>query len=126
MTYPVPAMVVTLSAVTAAEAKRQVVEAAAAGADLAEIRFDLWSVGARAEADQLFPCPLPLVATLRSRQKVARVPMTRSRGRRYWSNSRATRSAGSTSKRTGTSPRSTAFHRPRRSVGSFPRITPRA
>ena len=67
MTYPVPAMVVTLPAVTAAEAKRQVVEAAADGADLAEIRFDLWSAGARAEVGELFPTPLPLVATVRSR-----------------------------------------------------------
>ena len=66
MSHPVPAMVVTLSAVSAAEAKLQVVEAAAAGADLAEVRFDLWSASARADAGQLFPSPIPLIATVRS------------------------------------------------------------
>jgi shikimate dehydrogenase/3-dehydroquinate dehydratase type I len=67
MTNPVPAMVVTLTAVTVPEARRQVAEAAAAGADLAEIRFDLWSPSAQTEVGQLFPSPLPLLATLRSR-----------------------------------------------------------
>lgn len=66
MTNPVPAMVVTLTAVTAEEARRQAVVAATAGADLAEVRFDLWSASARTGVAKLFPSPLPLLATLRS------------------------------------------------------------
>lgn len=43
--------------------------AARAGADLAEIRFDRWPELERLRAAELFPTPLPLVATLRSRSE---------------------------------------------------------
>jgi shikimate dehydrogenase len=67
MTRAIPAIVVSLPAVTASEAREQVKEAQGAGADLAEIRFDLWSDAARSDAARLFPSPLPLIATVRSR-----------------------------------------------------------
>lgn len=63
----IPAIVVSLPARTATEARSQLTEASVAGADLAEIRFDLWSDVARGEVGRLFPSALPLVATVRSR-----------------------------------------------------------
>lgn len=63
----IPAVIVSLPARTASEARVQATEASAAGADLAEIRFDLWSDVARSEVGGLFPSALPLVATVRSR-----------------------------------------------------------
>lgn len=67
MTLPaVPAIVVSLPARTLAEARSQIVEAEAHGADLAEVRFDRFAAPERDLASTLFPSPLPLVATLRS------------------------------------------------------------
>ena len=63
----VPAVIVSLPAATVAEAKAAIREAAGAGADLAEVRFDRWAPDERARAHELFPAALPLVATLRSR-----------------------------------------------------------
>lgn len=66
MTRSTPRVVVTLAATTADEARTEAEEAARAGADLAEVRFDLWTEGSLANVARLFPSPLPLVATLRS------------------------------------------------------------
>jgi shikimate dehydrogenase len=62
-----PTIVVSLPARTLVDARRQVEEAGAAGADLAEVRFDRWSPEERERVAELFPSPIPLVATLRSR-----------------------------------------------------------
>ncbi len=62
-----PALIVSVPAATVAEAKTLVGAAASAGADLAEIRFDRWAPAELARAAELFPAPLPLLATLRSR-----------------------------------------------------------
>lgn len=61
-----PALVVTLPARTAAEAKAEAARARDSGADYAEVRFDRWSSDELGRAPALFPSPLPLVATLRS------------------------------------------------------------
>ena len=62
-----PTIVVTLPARTVREAQAEVREAAESGADLAELRFDRWQPEEVARAGELFPAPLPLIATLRSR-----------------------------------------------------------
>ena len=62
-----PQLVATLPARSPAEARTQVEEARRAGADLAELRFDRWPMGELPRAAELFPTPLPLIATLRSR-----------------------------------------------------------
>jgi shikimate dehydrogenase/3-dehydroquinate dehydratase type I len=67
MTQPIPSVIVTLPARTASEARQQIREAQAAGADLAEVRVDRFSEAERARLSALFPCSLPLVATVRSR-----------------------------------------------------------
>ena len=66
MTAPSPRLIVTLPARTVAEARAQIEEARASGADLAEVRFDRISPAERDGAATLFPTDLPLVATLRS------------------------------------------------------------
>ncbi len=67
MSARVPALVVSLPAMAVAPARAQAAVALAAGADLAEVRFDRWSAAERNSASELFPTPLPLIATLRSR-----------------------------------------------------------
>ena len=66
MSARVPVLVVSLPATSVAPARAQAAAAFAAGADLAEIRFDRWSATERNSVPELFPSPLPLVATLRS------------------------------------------------------------
>ncbi len=66
MSARVPVLVVSLPATSVAPARAQAAAAFAAGADLAEIRFDRWSATERGSVPELFPSPLPLVATLRS------------------------------------------------------------
>jgi shikimate dehydrogenase len=61
-----PRLVVSLPARSLAEARHQRAAAHAAGADLAEVRFDRWPESERSSAPALFPTPLPLIATLRS------------------------------------------------------------
>ena len=67
MTDRLPVIVVTVPARTAAEAGEEAREAAAAGADLAEVRFDRWPPEELVHLEELFPAPLPLIATFRSR-----------------------------------------------------------
>ncbi|HTT44724.1 MAG TPA: type I 3-dehydroquinate dehydratase [Thermoplasmata archaeon] len=67
MTQVIPSVIVTLPARTAAEARHQIREAQAFGADLAEVRIDRFSETERNRLGTLFPCSLPLVATVRSR-----------------------------------------------------------
>jgi shikimate dehydrogenase len=67
MTESRPKLVVTLSARTRAAASRQVQVAASAGGDCAEIRLDLWPLEEQERVAELFPSPLPLLGTLRSR-----------------------------------------------------------
>jgi shikimate dehydrogenase/3-dehydroquinate dehydratase type I len=62
-----PRLVVTLIARSLDDARAEVQEALAGGSDLAEIRVDRWPAAERARLDGLFPSPLPLIATLRSR-----------------------------------------------------------
>jgi len=61
-----PLIVVTLPARTAADARSEVDEARAAGADVAEIRVDRWPPAERRRLHDLFPSELPLLATIRS------------------------------------------------------------
>ncbi|MCI4372497.1 MAG: type I 3-dehydroquinate dehydratase [Thermoplasmata archaeon] len=67
MSAPRPAIVVSLPARNVAAARRQIEEARTGGADFAEIRLDLWPSEAHGGMAGLFPSPLPLLATLRSR-----------------------------------------------------------
>jgi shikimate dehydrogenase/3-dehydroquinate dehydratase type I len=67
MTDPRPRLVVTLSARTLEEASQQVEVARAAGGDCAEVRFDLWAPEEQRRIAGLFPSPLPLLGTVRSR-----------------------------------------------------------
>lgn len=67
MNLPPPAIVVSLPARTVAEARRQMETARESGADLIEIRFDRFGPAELGRVGELFPNPLPLVATLRSR-----------------------------------------------------------
>lgn len=60
-------VIVTVPGRTAAEARGQLAACAASGADAAEIRFDRWDESRWGEIPSLFPAPLPLVATYRSR-----------------------------------------------------------
>jgi shikimate dehydrogenase len=62
-----PLLIATLSARTPEDARAQAEACRAAGADVAEIRFDRWDDDALARAGELFPAPLPLLATVRSR-----------------------------------------------------------
>jgi len=66
MTVARPSIVVSLPARTVAEARREVVLAAASGAEIAEIRVDRLVEGEAKRLAELFPSPLPLIATLRS------------------------------------------------------------
>jgi shikimate dehydrogenase len=67
MTAVRPQLIVTLPARTAADARRELLEAREGGGDLAEIRLDRWSDAERVRLPELFPSPLPLLATYRSR-----------------------------------------------------------
>jgi shikimate dehydrogenase len=67
MTAVAPRIVVTLPARDCATAISEVARARAAGADLAEVRFDRWDASERSRPERLFPSALPLIATLRSR-----------------------------------------------------------
>ncbi|MCI4327236.1 MAG: type I 3-dehydroquinate dehydratase [Thermoplasmata archaeon] len=78
-----PRLIVTLPARSLAEAHRQRAAAHAAGADLAEVRFDRWPESERSKAAGLFPTPLPLVATLRSSAEGGEGPVDRAQ-RRGW------------------------------------------
>lgn len=69
MSPRVPALVVSLPADSAETAREEISRARDAGADLAEVRFDRWNRAALATAGQLFPSPLPLIATLRSKSE---------------------------------------------------------
>lgn len=62
-----PLVIVSLPADTVEEAREMIERARSAGADLAEVRFDRFAPAEIERARDLFPAPLPLVATLRSR-----------------------------------------------------------
>ncbi len=62
-----PLVIATLPARTVAAAREEAGIAARAGADLVEIRLDRWDDAERRRAGELFPLPLPAIATLRSR-----------------------------------------------------------
>lgn len=62
-----PAIVVTAPGRSLPEVKREVDVSRDAGADLVEVRFDRLPAEATDRAAELFPSPLPLIATLRSR-----------------------------------------------------------
>jgi shikimate dehydrogenase len=69
MSPPRPAIVVSLPARTVSEARRQAAEARDGGAQFAELRLDRWTPSEWARVAELFPAPLPLIATLRSRME---------------------------------------------------------
>ncbi|MGP8159178.1 MAG: type I 3-dehydroquinate dehydratase [Thermoplasmata archaeon] len=62
-----PAIVVSLPARTILDARRETEGAHRSGADLIEIRLDRFRAEELARVGELFPTPLPLIATLRSR-----------------------------------------------------------
>ncbi|HUI38418.1 MAG TPA: type I 3-dehydroquinate dehydratase, partial [Thermoplasmata archaeon] len=64
-----PQIIATLSGRTPERCREQIREARRAGADLAEIRFDLWEAALLGRIRELFPAPIPLVATYRSRSE---------------------------------------------------------
>lgn len=66
MTVDRPSIVVSLPARSVADARREIVHAAAAGAEVAELRLDRLAEGEVERLAELFPSPLPIVATLRS------------------------------------------------------------
>ncbi|MHB1434674.1 MAG: type I 3-dehydroquinate dehydratase [Thermoplasmata archaeon] len=63
----IPQLVVTLTSRRLEEARAELEEVARAGADLAEIRLDLWEESERPRARELPAGPLPLLLTVRSR-----------------------------------------------------------
>jgi shikimate dehydrogenase len=63
---PVPVIIASLPSTSVAEARQDAARAAEAGADVAEVRFDRWPAAERTRAGELFPSPIPLLATLRS------------------------------------------------------------
>lgn len=67
MTGSTPRLVVTLPARSVADAVREARAAQEAGADAAELRADRLPAGELGRLEPLFPSPLPLVATYRSR-----------------------------------------------------------
>jgi shikimate dehydrogenase len=78
MTHPVPAVIVTIPATTVDGAREEIEIAARGGADLVEIRLDRWPSELRGAVGRLFPSPVPLVATLRSRAEGGEGPDDRS------------------------------------------------
>lgn len=67
MTLLPPRLVVSCPGRSLAAVRSEVARAAQEGADLAEVRVDRLPPVDQARLDQLFPSPLPLIATLRSR-----------------------------------------------------------
>jgi shikimate dehydrogenase len=67
MTVARPLLIATLPGRTVSVTRAQAAEARAAGADIAEVRLDRWTAGERERVHELFPTPIPLLATLRSR-----------------------------------------------------------
>jgi shikimate dehydrogenase len=61
-----PLLVATLPGRSVEETRRGADAAASAGADIGEVRFDRWLPSERARSRELFPTPVPLMATLRS------------------------------------------------------------
>ncbi len=66
MTGPVPEVVVSLPGRTVRALRDEAAAAGAGGADVAEVRVDRLDAGERGRLEDLFPSPLPLLATLRS------------------------------------------------------------
>ncbi len=67
MTLDLPVVIVTVPARTVEATRAELEILAHRGADAAEIRFDRWASDDLRRAGELFPAPLPLVATYRSR-----------------------------------------------------------
>ena len=67
MTRRPPLVIVTLPGRSVAELRGEIIEARNAGADGAEVRLDRLAPRELALLPELFPAPLPLLATLRSR-----------------------------------------------------------
>ncbi|MCI4323543.1 MAG: type I 3-dehydroquinate dehydratase [Thermoplasmata archaeon] len=66
---PRPLLIVTLPGQTVRELLVEIVEGRAAGADMAEIRVDRMTDQERSHLSELFPAPLPLLGTYRSRME---------------------------------------------------------
>ena len=62
-----PRIIVSLPGRSPEEVRAQVESARDAGGDLAEVRLDRWPSDLRGRVGELFPTPLPLVGTLRSK-----------------------------------------------------------
>lgn len=62
-----PLLIVTLTGRSVAACREEALRGARAGADVAEVRLDRWPATERAAVATLFPSPVPLLATYRSR-----------------------------------------------------------
>ncbi len=62
-----PRLVVTLPGRDVATVRAEVADAQRAGADIVEFRLDRWSEAEQHRAAELFPSPVPVMATVRSR-----------------------------------------------------------
>ena len=69
MSGPPFEVIVTLPGRTSTEVRAQLPKVVAAGGDVAEIRFDRWPEDEWTRAEELFPAPIPLLATYRSREE---------------------------------------------------------
>jgi shikimate dehydrogenase len=69
MTRATPLIIASCPGRTIASVRQDVGRAAAAGADLGEVRVDRLSGSEQSRLEGLFPSPIPLVATLRSRSE---------------------------------------------------------
>ncbi|MCI4368475.1 MAG: type I 3-dehydroquinate dehydratase [Thermoplasmata archaeon] len=77
-----PKLIVSLPGRDVPSVREEAQRAKAAGADIAELRLDRWPVETLERLPQLFPSPIPLLATLRSRAEGGEGPddeLTRAR-----------------------------------------------
>jgi shikimate dehydrogenase len=82
MTASPPLLIATCPGRSVVEVRQQLRLAADAGADVAEVRLDRLDPDERTRLDGLFPAPLPLMATLRSRAEGGEGPDAFSERRR--------------------------------------------
>lgn len=78
MTTPLPLIIASCPGRSVAALQLELRTAATAGADLGEVRLDRLPAEERLRADALFPSPIPLIGTLRSRAEGGEGPDSRS------------------------------------------------
>jgi shikimate dehydrogenase len=77
-------IVVSLTARSLRDAREELARAAQGGADMAEIRWDRWFDEDRRRIDELFPAPIPLLLTVRSRAEGGEGPEDPEERARIW------------------------------------------